>query len=212
MEPRWREDSAQYTADLIKALPSYQSIPKKQYSTRTNGEQNIPGSFEKFIQEKCDSEIKDETVPLYETAADIDGSREDALFGDEESAQIVLVGTSNATEPDPSYANFGGFLRAFLSADIYNASISGGGIYAPIVTYLRSDEYLTHKPKIIVWEIASHYKFHKDLFNDIFDESIPGAYGDCDGDAAFEKTFEGDEDIPFIEPLSSTTQHYAYLN
>ena len=172
--PEGAKLSAQYTADVIKALPSYTALPKQVFKTTSTETQNIRGSFEKYIEKKCESKIEDQLTPLFETAPENE-MNEDTLFGDKAQAQIVLVGTSNTTEPNPSYANYAGWLRETLSTDIHNVSISGDGIEAPITTYVNSEDFLQNPPKIIVWEVASHYNFDKGPFDRIFKTAIEAA-------------------------------------
>lgn len=166
--------SAQRTAEVIKALPV--TLPVHVYQTESAGDVAIDGSFEQFVQEVCGKNITDEKMAKVSTTP-----TEGDLFTSTDSAQIVVVGTSNCTEPGPSYANFAGYLREFLSTDVDNASIQGGGIDTPILAYLASDDFARHKHKIVVWEVASHYDFNGSEFDPVFAQATPAAKGFCEG-------------------------------
>lgn len=172
--PEGAKDSAQRAAKAIKALPVYKDLKSTPFKTELTGQSKKPGSFSEFINAECQSAIPDEPVNKYETSA-----AEEDLFGSKKP-QVTLIGTSNCREE--AAANFPGWLRESLSADVENLSIGGGGIDTPMLSYLTSGEYAKNTPKILVWEMASHYLFSRDYMS-IFRQAIPTLAGSCDSKA-----------------------------
>jgi alginate biosynthesis protein AlgX len=182
----WTHDGAKYsalkTADLLK--PHQQSFETKAYKTEvTDKKLNTPGSFELFIEEVCGITIPNQEMPEVKTFSEASD-----LFSEEQKADIVLIGTSNTTEPGPSYANFAGYLRDFLQTDVENQSIQGAGIFTPIASYLAKDRK-DRDHKHIVWELASHYDFNGKEFDPIFKQIIPTAAGSCNGTSIFDSSY-----------------------
>lgn len=176
------EFSAQKTAELFE--PYREEIPAVTYKTeRTDEKITLNGAFEKFVEKACDVNIAGEETAVVKTYKESD------LFDREELPPIALVGTSNCTEPNPSYANFAGYLRQYVGADVDNISIAGGGIDTPILSYLASDDYQNKKHKHIIWELASHYDFNGKEFAPIFKQIIPAAKGLCGDEALIKKEF-----------------------
>lgn len=161
-------------AKAIKALPVYKDLRTTPFKTELTGQSKKPGSFSEFINAECQSAIPDEPVNKYETSA-----TGDDLFGDKKP-QVTLIGTSNCREE--AAANFPGWLREAISADVENLSIGGGGIDTPMLSYLTSGEYAKNTPKVLVWEMASHYLFSRDYMS-IFRQAIPTMAGACDSKA-----------------------------
>ena len=189
--------SAQKLAESIrKHTPNYQST--KTYTTEVSGETVWEGSFDKFIKKKCDKDVPGEELTLYKTFESAEG--EDALFGDSVSAEFVLTGTSNSAEPYAAFANFAGFLREELSADVDNVSIVGGGIESAIISYLNSEDYAVGQHKNLIWEVSSHYNFNGKKIGDVFRQVIPATQGFCEGNELFKTTYEfGDSKKPIFD-------------
>ena len=77
----------------------------------------------------------------------------------------------------PSYANFEGFLKEALSADILNMSVSGGGLDTAMISYLNSPFFREKPARIAIWEIPGNYNLSEQ--NNFFREAIPAVYGIC---------------------------------
>lgn len=180
--------AADRTAQIVKALPVYASLPKLAFSTKETGKTVAPdGSFAKFIGKTCNVAPPPEHVPERVTLPDepAAGNSAQGLFGDAASAQVALVGTSNCVEGEPSWANFAGFLREDLSADVENLSIGGAGFDAPMLSYLNAGKLGQHK--VVIWEVATHYKFDTRAMRGMMRELIPPAFGMCDDNQAIAK-------------------------
>ena len=158
-------------ADEVKKLSSYKGVEKKKYTTEISETIQHQGTFSEFINKMCEVDVNPEEVPLYKTFAD----EEENLFGDEAKAEIVLVGTSNSAQ-QASHANFDGFLKEYIGADVHNLSVSGGGVDTAMLDWLSSTDYREHKPKIVIWEIPIYQNFKGGPF---YRQAIPAVYGDC---------------------------------
>ena len=179
-DQHWSADGAKAMAkeltEFISSLPSYDDIDKMDFVTIVEGDEEIAGAFRKATKKICNQDIASIKVKHYKTY-----NRDDKdIFGELSNPDIVLIGTSNSTNPLPSYANFEGFLKEYLRADIDNRSISGGGLDSSMIAWLNSDSYKIHKPKIVIWETPGYY-------NDIGSlryvrQFIPAIYGKCTGE------------------------------
>ncbi len=175
--------TAQKTALLVKMLPQYQNVPKKEYKTIEKGPGVIESTFEKAFRKVCDSDLPEEQIIEYVTMQEYEAVSEDELLGNQgnQEPQIVLLGTSNSID-DTSKANFTGFLKENLSADIDNRAVVGAGIDTSVVSFLNSDKYREGNADIVIWEIPGYYDLN--IMDDkLFRQIIPGAYGPCQNDA-----------------------------
>jgi len=182
--PIGAEFSAKQTAALIK--PFQDSLPKKEFKTEEKKTPiEINQSFGLFVGEVCGIDIPVETVPTIQTYA-----AEEALFDDEAAPHIALIGSSNTTEPRPSYANFAGYMREFLQTEVDNLSVQGAGIDSPMYSYFAGDAKSRTSHKHLIWELASHYDFNGSEFEPIFKQLIPAAAGSCKGGGVIESAHE----------------------
>ena len=72
------------------------------------------------------------------------------LFGDSDLPDVALVGTSYSANP---LWNFPGYLREGLGEDIADYSREGLGPFRPMVDYLRSADFISKQPRLVIWEI-----------------------------------------------------------
>lgn len=182
--------AAQKAAWLAKQSPIYAEIPKISYESR--GVQTVPykSSFEKAFQQICGTDLGTETAYQYETVPAKAAADEKALFAGGEP-QVFLLGTSNSID-DSADANFAGFLKEFLSADVHNFSFTGAGIETSIMAFLNSDYYKNDMPKIVIWEVPGYYVFDE-MNESLLSQIVPAAHGDCSGAAVASATFK---DLP----------------
>lgn len=150
--PQGSKIIAKLTADYIKKQPFYNSLEKTTFKTSIKGIYTKEGTYNRLVRTTCGNQIQSQKVPLYVTeSAESDA---DDLFSDntkESSPEVVLIGTSNSDK----YYNFSGFLQEYLSTQVLNVSIIGGGLEQSFYEYLKSDHYQTTPPKLIIWEIPS---------------------------------------------------------
>ena len=81
---------------------------------------------------------------------DVASSTAADLFGDSELPEVVLIGTSYSANP---LWNFVGFLKQFLGEDVASYAREGAGPFAPMATYLRSEDFRARRPRLVIWEI-----------------------------------------------------------
>ena len=171
--------SARKTAALIKDLPAYKQMKKQEFVTTKGVEQSLHGSINNYIRKQCKNDAPFEKSPNYTTRPVREASSAHDLFGASETAAIALVGTSNCVDGASSYANFSGFLEQELSTAVDNFSVGGAGIDTPLLTWLSSDAYRNSPPKVMIWEIATHYRYNGSLVHNVLRQAIPAAYGAC---------------------------------
>ena len=181
----WRAEGAKRTAEIvaakIKSLDVYKDLPKKTFSTEMVEKKSFKGRFAKFVEKHCKGVIFNEEIKTYKTYA-----TDEDLFGDGGTPEIILIGTSNS-DNEASQANFEGFLKQSIGADIKNLSISGGGFDSAMLQWLASGEYAEQKPKILIWE----FPMYKDFKNqDFYRQAIPAIYGACHDKALFSQDVE----------------------
>lgn len=196
----WNPDgaklAAERTAAFLKTKPVYETLKKTAYVTKDKGAFDYAGPFGEIIQPICKLFLMAEQTHKFETELAATSGDGAALFDDKGFPEVVLIGTSNSAS-DPSVANFEGFLKEALGTDIYNASIVGAGIDAPILGYLNSDAYEQHKPKVVIWEIPGYYDMNV-FHSRIFRQAIPAVVNDCPGKAVAENKIaelKGTEEI-----------------
>ena len=178
--------TAQKVAQAARKLPVYSKIPRIEYVTTAKGPMTLKSPFDKAFTTICNSTVPPDTAQIYETtpkAAAVDGG---ALFDENQGAQVILLGTSNSIA-DSSQANFEGFLKEYIGADVMNKAHVGGGIDNSIIAYLNSPHFRNGQPKIIIWEIPGYYDLNN-MDDKIFNQVIPAAYGACGTQAAYKTT------------------------
>ena len=148
----WNSEGAQILAKQVgKAIGNISlstPLTKKSYQTRLIGKLDLTGTsayYASQIEKRCGTSLQShEQVNHYETVET--GSSTNLL--DSDDPDIVLVGTSFSVQP----WNFDGFIKQETGNDVLNTAVIGGGVNSSIQSYLLSDTYKEHKPKIIVWE------------------------------------------------------------
>lgn len=148
---------SEQTAEVIKTLPVYQEIEKKDFKSETGENVTFNGTFYRPIKEICGHKLTPQTITEKITI-----STNEDLF-ESVTPEIVLVGTSFSV-PGSSKSNFVGQLREMISADIDNRSIGGGGVKKSLSTYLSSDDFKEKPPKILIWEVPGFYHLNREKF------------------------------------------------
>lgn len=199
---------AKRTAQEIKEIESFQSIQKEKFITEVEKQTDFKGTFADFIAKQCKTAPLIEKAPIYKTFKK--DTNEDDLFGDAANPEIILLGTSNSS-PKPSYANFEGFLKEYIGADILNMSVSGGGVETAALDYFNGAQHIDDKPKILIWEIPIYQNFKG---GPLYRQLIPAIHGACKGNAVFEQkiALKGKNfSIPLTKSLPAKG-HYMVLS
>lgn len=117
---------------------------------------NNPGSYQRAATSLCNRSFDPEPFGVFESQGGLD------LFDEPSTPEIVLVGTSNSK--GVMHFNFDGFLKEALSRDVLNLAKSGGGYDEAITTFLASDLFREHPPKILIWEVPGYYSLNTGAF------------------------------------------------
>lgn len=142
------------------AKESGDRLPYIKFTTEAQGTIEHKGTFTKVSEEVCKAPLPPEKTPKYITS----GGPDD-LLGDMPEPRAVLVGTSNSVN-DAAHANFEGFLKQSLNADVLNFSVSGGGADEAMLKYLVSDNFRNHPPVLLIWEFPVYQDFDNSMFLD----------------------------------------------
>jgi alginate biosynthesis protein AlgX len=157
------ERTARLVAETVRRIPGFDEIPQKEFVTERIGLMGKTGTMQNVASQLCGTGYAVQYVDQFVTEPK-DASDGDALFGDDSSPKITLVGTSHSGK---NY-NFGGFLEQHLGTDVLNAAFPGGGLEGAMLEYLASDSFQNDPPKILIWEFSPLYdlasdKIHRQL-------------------------------------------------
>lgn len=196
-------EMAQAVADIIKTLPEYAALKKTEFEMTPAPEGEFEGNFTDAIKALCKAKMPLEKASqiLIEAKAAVDQSS--ALFDDEKAPEVVLVGTSNSKRDDFDM-NFSGSLKEFLSVDIQNSAIAGGGFDDSILAYLTSQGFQKSPAKLLIWEVPGYYNLHGDDAKKALAQLIPAVHGDC-GEQALAKSTEitmGDKEAELFDSVA----------
>lgn len=120
--------------------------------------------------------VAEQTVQQYTTErAD---AQQAGLFDEVAPPRVVLAGDSNSLRPEgqPQF-NFAGFLQEYLSLEVLNASVNGGGAFTALQSYLGSSDYRENRPAWLVWEFRA-WPIAVAAITD-YRATIPAVYGGC---------------------------------
>lgn len=171
--------SAQNVAEVLKQDKKYQTIKPREFKTEVTGDLPMRSAIAMEVETLCSDDIPSESFPAYQTNEVIKKDKS-ALFGDDdESAPLVLLGSSFSAVP---WFNFDGFLAEYTGIEVANFAISAGKLFNAIVSYtaLPKDQRLS--PDYVVWENLAHYDFN--IGDAMFRQAIPAVYGECAPEAA----------------------------
>ncbi len=197
------KEMAQGVAAKVKDLPVYASLKKTEFVTENVLDGINEGHYAKALNAICGTKLGNEIAQQERTKQKDYGHDANALFGDQELPEVVLVGTSNSNRDDFDL-NFSGALKQFISTDIYNAAIAGGGIDDAIIAYLSSDMYKKSPAKVLIWEIPGYYNFNGEAMESALAEILPNVYGDCTNPLAeSEPYYLGPDEYTMLEGLDT---------
>jgi len=180
--PAGAEHSARVVADAIHALPAFEGIPRKEFTTHPAGVLAKPGTLQKIAAQLCGGGYSMQYVPMFATEG-AGGDGGGGLLGESAAPEIALVGTSNS-DTKGGY-NFAGYLEQALGADVVDVAISGGSFEGSLLHYLQSREFQQHPPKIIVWEMPyQNYPGPDKNPYKIFRQAVPLVDDGCKGKSA----------------------------
>ncbi|WP_100643158.1 alginate O-acetyltransferase AlgX-related protein [Alteromonas facilis] len=162
----WSNEGARETARLIseqlKTLDFYDSSPSKKYETTYNGVVENDEKIKKAVAEICGFTFAPTYSKTYITTERLTQSDTSFDIFDEVTDEIVLLGTSFSAL---TQFNFIGYLQEYSNTSVSNYSLSGGGLIGSWVDYLKSGDFHTQPPKLIIWEVPGWRDFEPRFFH-----------------------------------------------
>lgn len=176
--PEGSEIAARAVAAAVEKSIDLSQLPRRQYVTRAVPPEAAVDRVVSAIERVCKKKLPREFTKAYVTEAREAEPDSGGLLGD--SVQpVVLAGTSFSRSDRSSY-NFGGFLQQYLSMDVLNVAIPGGGLATSLISYLGSMDFREAPPSILIWEVRTH-----DLPDEqMMQRAIATAQGECEGQGA----------------------------
>lgn len=170
-------ETAQWAADLTKALPSYDKLSKYGFEVRPTGPTLYKSVMAMEIQRRCNIAVSAEPETQYEVTRE--AVSEDDLFGDaSETNPAALVGTSFSAQ---SFFYFQAFLQQHTSLQVSKYAVDGGQFDGALASLVFSRAFLEAVPPVIFWESPSYYDINF-LARSDFPQIIPAIFGPCSGD------------------------------
>lgn len=211
----WNTTGAKMAADsvaaFIRGLSLPQSPPEVAYNTAQNGTHLHKGAYAKAFKTICGTDLPPETAPVFVTAAQSAASHQADLFGDAARPAVILTGTSNAA-PDPNVANFDGFLKQALSADVLNLAIAGAGVDTSLISALSDAEFHANPPSILIWEIPGYYNLDH-VVQLVLPQARAALHGPCDRPVAVAEhpVSGGDAGLITLDQPVMAAAHYVSI-
>ena len=176
--PYGADVSARQVAAAMLADSAIDELPEVAYETRPDILLRKMGTMNVAVNSVCGNAYGYQwvrgsvTVPM----EGIDSA--DALFGDVAAPAIALVGTSNSDDRDDRYKNynFHGYLQQYLSRDIVNFAMTGGGAMGALEDLLLSDAYHSGQFRYLIWELPVNYALDEP---EVWRQLLPEASGGC---------------------------------
>ncbi|MDP3845018.1 MAG: alginate biosynthesis protein AlgX [Pseudomonas sp.] len=173
----WTAYGAEFTARLVaeelRKFEVFKTIPRKEFVTQSKGMGMKLGTLNGALNKICGYRYASQYLPRFSTEPKEESTD---LFGEVEAPAVVLGGTSFGS---PQY-NFDGFIEQYANVDVDNRSVSGGGMPGAIVQYLSSQDFKTHPPKILIWEVQSYYDLAMPV---LYRQLLPILANGCDNTA-----------------------------
>lgn len=138
--------------EIIKADDSYSELPRSEFVTTQTGQAAVPSAMRHQLQQHCLNTLPEAVTETYKTKlsrSTVLNTGTSSFSATTQSELVAVVGTEFTGEPT---VNFAGFLAEQTGLDIRQYSVSGGGAFAAISTYLTSQEFQDIRPAFLVWE------------------------------------------------------------
>ena len=142
--------AAQAIADAMAQTPTYLDLQKGRFDTRASGFVTLPSDMRAALQRHCLMELPlVETETYASTRLQVAASDDNTLFGSGSGGSTVaLLGTEVTGE---EAANLSGFLSEFSGLSVFQYTVTGGGAFAAMSSYLTSQQFQDNRPAYLVW-------------------------------------------------------------
>ncbi len=180
--PYGADVSARQVAEAMLADTALADLPEVAFETRPDILLRKMGTLNVAVGMVCGNTYSYQWVRGSVTAPAEETDSADALFGDVAAPAIALVGTSNSDNREDRYKNynFHGFLQQYLSRDVVNFAMTGGGATGSMEDLLLSDAYQEGQFRYLIWELPVSYALEE---QEVWRQLLPAAAGGCDNRA-----------------------------
>ncbi len=175
--PHGAQVTAKLVADSIQRQAFYTGLTKKTYRTEPGVMVPKDGTMSRALKKICGNNYGFQYARGFQTVPA--GDDLGALFDEESTQEVVLVGTSNSAsrDDDTKNYNFDGYLKEYLSVDILNVALPGAGQEGALLNYLQSADYSPDTPpKMIIWELPASFHLEDPL---LYRQLQPAIRGGC---------------------------------
>ncbi|WP_332820637.1 alginate O-acetyltransferase AlgX-related protein [Pseudomonas sp.] len=175
--PTGAQATARIVAEAVQQQPFYSGLTKKDYRTEPSVMVPKDGTMSRALKKICGNNYGFQYVRGFQTVPAGDDSS--ALFEDESTPEVILVGTSNSAnrDDDSKNYNFDGYLKEYLGVDILNLALPGAGQEGALLNYLQSADYSPDAPpKMIIWELPASFHLEDPL---LYRQLLPAIQGGC---------------------------------
>lgn len=176
--PYGADVSARQVAAAMLAEPALDELPEIAFETQPDILLRKMGTMNVAVSSVCGNAYGFQWVRGTVTSPMERIDSADALFGDVAAPAIALVGTSNSDNRDERYKNynFHGYLQQYLSRDIVNFAMTGGGATGSLEDLLLSDAYQSGQFRYLIWELPVSYALEDQV---VWRQLLPEASGGC---------------------------------
>jgi alginate biosynthesis protein AlgX len=129
----------------------FADLPKGTFATSITGKETLPSDMRAALQRNCQITLPDVLVDAYATTRlqGLGATTDNAIFGGAATnARIALVGTEHTGEKS---SNLAGYLSQASGLEVQQYTVTGGGSYAAISSYLTSRAFQDQRPAYLVW-------------------------------------------------------------
>jgi len=176
--PYGAQVSARQVAKAMLADPGIDQLAEMTFETRPGILLRKMGTMNVAVKVVCGNAYNYQWVRGSVTVPKEGMDSADTLFGDVATPAIALVGTSNSDNRDDRYKNynFQGFLQQYLSRDVVNFAMTGGGATGSLEDVLLSEAYQNGQFRYLIWELPVSYAIDD---QSIWRQLLPEASGGC---------------------------------
>ena len=136
--------AASAIAGALSAAPGFDALPKGQFRTVSAGTLTLPSDMRSALQRHCMTRLPEVTTEVFSLTR-TDRAALGAAAG---AVQVVLVGTEHSGE---AAVNLAGFVSEATGLQVAHHSVTGGGAFAAISSYLTSQAFRDAPPAYLVW-------------------------------------------------------------
>ncbi|MBC7480053.1 MAG: hypothetical protein H7317_18510 [Pseudorhodobacter sp.] len=140
---------AKAIADIIKATPGYNDLPKGRFEVTPAGTAVVESAMRSALQRHCLLPLPLAQTDTY-AAAKLQGAATGGNIFGGGGSRVAVVGTEIDGDP---LANLSGFVSKYTALDTIQYAVTGGGGFAAINSYLTSSGFAEARPAYLVWSV-----------------------------------------------------------